>query len=223
RTRFRPVEVRVLSDYFMQRTIDDDVSVSDQEVRDFYEAHPTLFERPARMEIWHIVRNIVVPENASEREKIDAGLEVQNQLLQIRNLVASRGHSFVTYANRFTESDDGGYMGYVTLLAMKPEWVRVAAYLEEGEISEPFRFGDTFEILLRGGYEEAGVFKFEEIKDKAEQAAREEKVSAKRVEEIDHLLTSTGMIYDSRPLVDMLSRLAEGLKQQPDYWRDPYR
>jgi parvulin-like peptidyl-prolyl isomerase len=223
RTRFRPVEVRVLSDYLLQRTIDEEIEVTNEEVRAYYEAHPTQFERPARMEIWHIVRNITYPENASEREKIDAGYEVENQLRQIRALIATQGHNFVTYANRFTESNDGGYMGYVTLAAMKPEWVRVAAYLDEGEISDPFRFGDTFEMLMRGGYEAAGVFKYEEIRDKVELAAKEEKRTQERVAEIDRLLTEIGMIFDSRPLADLIGRLAEDLRQPPSYWRDPYR
>jgi len=175
------------------------------------------------MEVWHLTRKIEIPINASERDKINEEQKVRNQLLQIRSYIADSGHSFITWANRFTDYQDGGYLGYVPLLAMPPEWVRVVALLEEGEISQPIKVRDTYELVMRGGYEKPGILKFEAVRDKAYKLTREHMISKARVAEIDKLLVEKKVVFNLRLLNDLILRLVDRVKHPPMYWLDPYR
>ena len=223
RTRFRPVEVRLLADYLLRATIDAHVDPTGEEVEAFYNENSEMFRRPARMEVWHLVRLIRYPLSASERDIFSAQNEVYHQLLQIRHTIAEQGLSFATLAARFTEYEDGGYMGMVPLLAMPPEWVSVVATLEEGEISLPIKVKDTYELVMRGNYEEPGVLKYEAAREAAREKTREKMLAENRAKEIDRVLVENGLVMNLNPLADLMIRLADRSKRPPSYWLDPYR
>ncbi len=223
KTRFRPIERRVLSDYFLELTIDGEINPTDEEVYQFYEENPEEFRRPARVEAWHIVKAIDYPIDASERDRVNAEKEPYGQLLQIRMLVAEQGHSFLTWAHRFTDSPEGGYMGFVPMLSMPPEWSSVVGRLEEGEISMPFRVKDAFEMVLRGKLEESGILKFELSREKAYEKCRQVQIGKARADHIQEILDSVGYEFDLKPVLSMVNRLFALEKEPPRYFLDPYK
>jgi parvulin-like peptidyl-prolyl isomerase len=222
-SRYRTAEMRVLSDYLLELTVDPEVEPTDDEVAAFYEENRAAFRRPARMEAWHLVRTIPIPVNASDLDRVNATQQTFNQVLQVREFIAEEGGSFVTMADRFTEYEDGGYLGFVPLMAMPPEWVSVVAPLEEGEISQPIKVKDTFELVMRGKYEEPGVVKLSNVRELAHEKTREKMVAEARAEVLDRILIDMGVQMDTRPLSDLMARLAERADQPPRYWLDPYR
>lgn len=223
RKRFRPVETRILSDFYMQQMVDAKIDLSEEEILAYYEEHPDEFRRPARVEAWHLAKKIRTPVNASEKDRATEEQKVLGQLLEIRHRVAEQGESFLTWANRFTDYEDGGYLGWQSMLALPPEWISVVATLEEGEISMPIRVKDTFELVLRGGLEEPGVMKFEVARDKVVERAREKKIAKTRREYLEALLGDVAVSYDVKPAMDVTVRLLDRLKRPPQYWLDPYQ
>lgn len=222
-TRFRPVERRVLSNYFLEITIDVDINPTEEEVFQFYEENRESFRQPAMVEAWHLGKGIEYPADASERDRVNAEKETYSQLLQIRTLIAEQGHSFTTWAHRFTDYEDGGYLGMVPLLDMPPEWASVVARLEEGEISQPIRIKDTFELVLRGKLEESGILRYELAREKAYEKCREVQIGKARAEHIDTLLESVNYQFDLNPLVDLMRRLFQIEKEPPRYFLDPFK
>ncbi|MCA9415497.1 MAG: peptidyl-prolyl cis-trans isomerase [Candidatus Omnitrophica bacterium] len=221
--RFRPVERRVLSDYFMELTIDAEITPTEEEVYQFYEENLEAFRRPAMVEAWHITKAINYPMNASEQDKLNAESETYNQLMAIRTLIAEQGHSFITWAHRFSDNPDGGYLGYVSMLDMPPEWSSVVARLEDGEISQPFRVEDSFEMVLRGKLDESGVLKYELAQEKAYDLCRKSQIAKARAAHIEEILSQANYKFDYKPLADLILRLFKLDSEPPKYYLDPYK
>jgi hypothetical protein len=222
RKRYLPLEMRVVSDYFMEIDVDLDAQPTEAEITQYYEDNKEEFRRPSRIEAWHLARKIRYPLDASPRDRMNAENEVIGQLWEVRRRIAEQGQSFLTWANRFTEYDDGGYLGWRVMMSMPPEWVSVVATLDEGEISEPFRVSDTYELVLRGGLEEGGIMKFEKVRDRVVERARAKKISEVRAAYMENLLTQTQASYSVQPLSDLLARLFDRWKRPPEYWLDPF-
>jgi parvulin-like peptidyl-prolyl isomerase len=223
RKRFRPLEARVLSDYLMELMVDSKVEVSEEELQKYYEEHSEEFRRPARIEAWHLAKKIRYPINASEKDRVTEEQRILGQLLEIRKKITTQGDSFLTWANRFTDYEDGGYLGWQPMMVLPPEWISVVASLEEGEISQPIRVRDTFELVLRGGIEEEGVLKFELARDKVQERTRAQKVAENRKQYLEALLADVQVTYDVQPAVDLFLRLLDRWKRPPQYWLDPYQ
>ncbi len=223
RKRFRPLEARVLSDFFIESMVDSKVSLTEEEIQEYYEKNPDEFRRPARIETWHLTKKLRFPVNASEKDRTTEEQKVFSWLMQIRQRIAEQGESFVTWASRFTDYEDGGYLGWQSMLAMPPQWISVVATLEEGEISMPIRIKDTFELVLRGGIEDAGVLKFDVAHDKVKEQAKRKKVAEARRQYLESLLLEIGVNYNVQPAVDLVVRLLDRTNHPPQYWLDPYQ
>jgi len=130
----------------MQSKIVEEVEITPEEVRQFFESIPSM-ERPVfgtELEISHIVVEPEVTE--SERERII------NQLKLFREDVLERGLSFASKAILYSQ-DPGSRAngGKYTLHRKKPRMVKefrdVAFALQEGEISEPFKTDFGWHII----------------------------------------------------------------------------
>lgn len=130
----------------MQSKIVEEVEITPEEVRQFFESIPPL-ERPVfgtELEISHIVVEPAVSD--SERERII------NQLKLFREDVLERGLSFASKAILYSQ-DPGSRAngGKYTLHRKKPRMVKefrdVAFALQEGEISEPFKTDFGWHII----------------------------------------------------------------------------
>lgn len=130
----------------MQSKIVEEVEITPEEVRQFFESIPAL-ERPVfgtELEISHIVVEPAVSD--SERERII------NQLKLFREDVLERGLSFASKAILYSQ-DPGSRAngGKYTLHRKKPRMVKefrdVAFALQEGEISEPFKTDFGWHII----------------------------------------------------------------------------
>ena len=221
--RFHPLEKRILSDYLLEINVDLNAEVTEEEVEAYYDENHEEFRRPTSVEAWHLVRNIEYLPGASQRDRVVAEKKVFEDLLGVRNLIAFQGHSFVTWADRFSVSEDGGYMGWVVMADLPPAWVSEVAKLEEGEISMPFRVENTFEMVLRGQLEKGGILKFEEARNRVRDKAMEKKIAETRASHIEKLLAFSQTSYRIQPLQNLVVKLLIRYKEMPKYWWDPYR
>ncbi|MGA0555068.1 foldase protein PrsA [Larkinella sp. VNQ87] len=117
----------------MQTKITDEVKVSPNEVRKFFNAIPkdSLPYIPAEVEIGHIVRLAKVT-----KEQRD---ELRKRLLALRERV-EKGEDFAKLATEFSEdvgsAPKGGSLGFAKRGAMVPEFEGAALKLKPGEMSD---------------------------------------------------------------------------------------
>lgn len=129
----------------MQKKIVDEVTITPEEVRNFFKAIPAD-EIPtfgAEMEIAQIVVKPVITEEEKKR--------VIDKLNEIRQDVLN-GSSFFSKAVLFSEdpgsSSNGGYYKINRKTSFVKEFKEVAFSLSEGEISEPFETEFGFHIIM---------------------------------------------------------------------------
>ncbi|MQP24851.1 peptidylprolyl isomerase [Flavobacterium sp. LMO8] len=129
----------------MQKKIVDDVTITPEEVRNFFKAIP-IDELPtfgAEMEIAQIIIKPVITDDEKKR--------VIDKLNEIRQDVLN-GSSFFSKAVLFSEdpgsSSNGGYYKMNRKTAFVKEFKDVAFSLTEGEISEPFETEFGYHIIM---------------------------------------------------------------------------
>ena len=129
----------------MQKKIVDEVTITPEEVRNFFKGIPTD-EIPtfgAEMEVAQIVIKPVIAEEEKKR--------VIDKLNEIRQDVLN-GSSFFSKAVLFSEdpgsSSNGGYYKMNRKTAFVKEFKDVAFSLTEGEISEPFETEFGYHIIM---------------------------------------------------------------------------
>lgn len=128
-----------------------DVTVSDEEAKDFYEENIHYFEEAAGMEIYHIL--------------VDTEKEANDILAKLE-----QGEDFSQLAKEFStcpSSKEGGNLGIVNEDTDFVEEFKTAALkLKSGEMTkEPVKTDFGYHIIKAGNYQEAKTRTFEEAKD----------------------------------------------------------
>ena len=114
-------------------------TVSDQEIKAFYESHPNLFKQPEQVRASHIL--IKVEPQANESQKAVA----QKKMEDIQNK-QKKGEDFAALAKEFSQcpsSSKNGDLGYFSRGKMLKPFEEAAFALKPGEVSDivETRFG----------------------------------------------------------------------------------
>ena len=131
----------------MQSGIVDDVEITPEEVRQFFESIPEI-ELPVFGTELEISQIVIQPKVSEQEEK-----RIINQLLSFKSDIEERGLSFSSKAILYSQ-DPGSRSngGKYTLNRKRPRMVKefrdVAFALQEGEISEPFKTDFGWHILV---------------------------------------------------------------------------
>ncbi len=114
------------------------VTVSDTEIKEFYEKNPQLFVKPTRVHLQHIfIQPKPNAKTADENAWANAKKDIDKALARIR-----AGESFEAVARSMSEAPDkdkGGDMGWMPVSALPPFIVDAVANLQVGEVSAPIR------------------------------------------------------------------------------------
>lgn len=129
----------------MQRKVVDEITITPEEVRDFFKKIPKE-ELPvfgAEMEVAQIVIKPVVSKEAEQ--------QVIDQLKGFKKDVQENGASFFSKAVLYTEDEGSRSTGGLYKMNRKTQFVKefkdVAFSLQEGEISEPFKTEFGYHII----------------------------------------------------------------------------
>ena len=131
----------------MQTSIVDDVEITPEEVRQFFESIPKI-DLPVFGTELEISQIVIQPKVSDQEEK-----RIINQLLSFKSDVQERGLSFSSKAILYSQ-DPGSRSngGKYTLNRKRPRMVKdfrdVAFALQEGEISDPFKTDFGWHILV---------------------------------------------------------------------------
>jgi peptidyl-prolyl cis-trans isomerase C len=115
------------------------VSVSDQQIRSFYDDNPNLFRQPEQVKASHIL--VQAPENASEAKQAEARAAIQALKARIDN-----GENFAALAMEHSDCPSkakGGDLGFFDRQQMVPPFSEAAFALQPGQTSDVVqtRFG----------------------------------------------------------------------------------
>ena len=175
---------------FRPTLIASDSNVTEDELRKYYDAHPSEFDRPAHasLSVMYIPRMVSAADSAAVRTRINA----------LRAEIVG-GAKFEDVAKRESvdsvSAADGGSLGRTTRGRLVPEFEKTAYALKPGELSQPVlthfgyhlikldaRSGDTLtlrHILLRFEPSDSSAAKVDRLADQLARVAASSEVPAK--------------------------------------------
>ncbi len=113
----------------------DKVSVSESNIKDYYQEHPEDFKTPQKVEARHILIKI---DQDAEEEKVTAAQKKAQQIYEM----AVKDQDFEKLAKQYSEGpskEGGGYLGIFEKKAMVKPFADKAFSMKPGEISNPVR------------------------------------------------------------------------------------
>lgn len=138
--------------YYLERVVLPDISVSDAEVKKEYESSPDSYRMPEEVKVRHIL--IRLAEDASAEQEQNARKRAE----EVRLLTLAEGADFASLARNHSEAlnkGKGGALEFFTAEQMDPAFSAAAFKLGEGEISEIVKTPYGFHIIKleqkRGG------------------------------------------------------------------------
>ena len=157
--------------HFSPDTYRSKVTISDEELLEYYNENQETFKTPKNVEARHIL--LRVDENATPK----AEDKTQERALGILKL-AKEGKDFAELAKQYSEGptrDSGGYLGTFTKEAMVKPFANVAFSMKAGEISEPVRTRFGWHIIKVEKVNEASVLSFDQAEAQIKKKLTEER------------------------------------------------
>lgn len=139
-----------------------DLSVSDQDVRDFYDRNAAhLQQEDEQVRARHILLNVDDSVDGQEEEK-------RQQIEELAEQLQNGDADFAELAREHSDgpsADSGGDLGYFTREQFMPEFTEAAFEMEPGEISEPVRSDLGWHVIRVEDRREDGSVPFEEMRE----------------------------------------------------------
>lgn len=149
---------------WMETQIGDKASVSDADVKKFYDENKKEFEHPEMVRASHIL--IRVPEDASD----DVVAEKKKAAQAALERVTSKKEDFTTVAKEVSEEpgakESGGDLNFFPKDRMVPEFANAAFAMKKGDISkEPVRTKFGWHVINVTDRKDSGSMAFDEVKE----------------------------------------------------------
>ncbi len=147
----------------IEKLMQEDVEITEEEVKAFYEENKANYDQPEQVEVSHIL---------VEDEKT-----AKDILKKVKD-----GGNFAELAKEHStdtaSAENGGELGYISKGEMVEEFENAAFALKTDEISDVVKSDYGFHIIKATGHKEAKESTYEEAKDDAKEAALSEKISS---------------------------------------------
>jgi len=151
------------------------ISVSDQQVRAFYDDNPNLFRKPEQVKASHIL--VQVPENAGEAKQAEALAAIQALKMRIDN-----GENFATLAQENSDCPSkakGGDLGFFSRDQMVPPFSEAAFALQPGQTSDVVQTRFGYHLIRVTERQEEQTMAFNEVKEAISARLRQEQEGKK--------------------------------------------
>jgi peptidyl-prolyl cis-trans isomerase C len=146
------------------------VSVSDQQVRAYYDENPNLFRKPEQVKASHIL--VQVPQDADEAKQATALATIQGLKTRIDN-----GENFATLAQQYSDCPSkakGGDLGFFNRKQMVPPFSEAAFALEPGQTSDVVQTRFGYHLIRATEYQAEQTMAFNDVKDAISKRLRQE-------------------------------------------------
>jgi peptidyl-prolyl cis-trans isomerase C len=148
-----------------------EVAVSEEESRAFYDQNTSMFEKPEQVKASHIL--IKTAEDATEDQKMEARKKIDD----VRKK-AVEGEDFAVLAKEYSEGPSnarGGDLGYFSRGQMVKPFEDVAFALKKGEISDVVETQFGYHIIIVTDHRPASVVDYETAQAQIEERLKQEK------------------------------------------------
>lgn len=148
------------------------VTISDDEVRAYYESHPESFEQPEQVRASHILIRIDPQEDRSKRSSARKKIEEIRQKLR-------KGEDFAAIAREFSQcpsSAKGGDLGYFRRGQMTKPFEDAAFALRPGEVSDLVETKFGYHLIKVFEKKPETAMAFEDIKEGLGRYLTQEKI-----------------------------------------------
>ena len=148
-----------------------DITVSADESRNFYDQNASMFEKPEQIKASHIL--IKTAEDATDDQKTEARKKIDD----VRKKAVA-GEDFAALAKEYSEGPSnvrGGDLGYFSRGQMVKPFEDVAFALKKGEISDVVETQFGYHIIIVTDHRPASVVDYETAKAQIEERLKQEK------------------------------------------------
>ena len=153
------IKVQLAVQKLIEKESADAVKPTEAEKKEYYENHPSEFDRPLMIHVAHILARLDAQATAEDEAKAKAKIEEILKKVQA-------GADFAQVAREHSEgpsAPQGGDLGWVTKGRMAPEFEKAAFDLKAGEISGVVKTSFGFHIIKVYEIKEAMHLPFEEV------------------------------------------------------------
>ncbi len=165
------MEKRLAIQKFMDTQIAQNITVPQDEVKAFYEAHPDLFKEPEKVKARHILVKVEPGADASAKSRARDKLEEVQEKLQ-------KGEDFSALAKAYSEgpsSEKGGDLGYFSKGQMVKPFEEAAFATPPGQVSEIVKTRFGYHLIEVVDKKPEAQISFKEIKGKLERYLKRKK------------------------------------------------
>ena len=168
---------------FIDKQFVQKVTVSDKEVRAYYDSNPFVFKQAEQVRASHILVSVDPkkdpPQNAESRKKIE---DIQQKL--------KKGEDFSALAKEYSQcpsGSEGGDLGYFQRGKMVEPFEQAAFALGPGEVSDIVQTKFGYHLIRLAHKKPESVIPFEGIKDRIGKYLKQEKVEKDVVSYVQNL------------------------------------
>lgn len=169
-TRFIDV---LLAKEYIKRNVSDMVTVSEREIKEYYDTHSEEFFTPEKMRVRQIFLGIEPGASPTEIDNKRAQAEDISRLIK-------EGTDFSLLSLKYSEDttlrDRQGDLGYITHEALSPEYSDVVFTLDIGEVSPVVRSEYGFSIFKSEDYLPTDLQPLDQVTEEIKQNIRHQKV-----------------------------------------------
>jgi peptidyl-prolyl cis-trans isomerase C len=185
----------VLVQSLVERDIRPGVEVTDQEVAEFYQGNPQMFQRPEQVRARHIL--MVVEQGANEETKAEAKTRADAARKR-----AQSGEDFAALATELSEgpsAPNGGDLGFFSADRMVKPFADAAFALEPGAISQVVETQFGYHVIKVEERRPASTQSFDEVRDPLRNALVEREVGDGVTSLVERLRSEATIVPSAGP------------------------
>jgi parvulin-like peptidyl-prolyl isomerase len=163
----KAVEKAYLRQGVLRRDVEPRISITEEEARQYYRAHPNEFMKPTMITVREI--SVLVPSEARSGEQVVNAAVDEAALEKVKSARARalKGEDFAALVTEISQSGskaNGGLIGPLNLAELAEGLQKVLGPLKTGDIAEPIRTPVGYQLLKVELKDEATVQPFEAVR-----------------------------------------------------------
>jgi len=186
----RNVEKVYMRSGVLERDVQPRISITEEEARQYYRAHPQDFMKPTMITVREI--SVLVPSEARSGEQVvNAAVdEAAHNKLKDARARALKGEDFAALVTEISQSGskaNGGLIGPLNLNELAEGLQKVLAPLKTGDMAEPIRTPVGYQLLKVELKDEATVQPFEAVRNDVASRVQNERGLAEMAKFVESL------------------------------------
>jgi parvulin-like peptidyl-prolyl isomerase len=187
----KSIERDLLISQVIQQDVTDKVTVTDQEIQAYYDAHVGEFGSPTEVTLREIT--ITIPTRNGEINVAQAD-EVQAKADRVRERLVA-GESFVAVATEVGSASKGAVIGPIQLDAIDPGLRPIISDLKIGDVSKVLPVKGGYQILKLESRSEPKVRTVQEARGDVFRRIAEQKSRGERLKYLDQLRQQANIVW----------------------------